>query len=172
MIRKATMNDLEAIMEILRKIIVEMHGYNNFQWDENYPQAKDFAADITKGELFVAVRENKVIGFICINRNQPVEYKDVAWSSTENALVIHRMGVSPNSRNTGIGIELIGFAEELSIKNGVSYLKTDTYSLNTKAQRLFQKCGYTLVGEMSFLGKEKPFYCYEKMVEPKQSKQH
>jgi hypothetical protein len=29
---------------------------------------------------------------------------------------------------------------------------------------LFLRCGYKLVGEMSFLGKEKPFYCYEKVL--------
>lgn len=29
---------------------------------------------------------------------------------------------------------------------------------------LFKKCGYDLAGEMSFLGKEKTFYCYEKVL--------
>lgn len=164
MIRKAMINDLDNIMEIVRKIIEEMHAYNNFQWDENYPQAKDFAADIEKRELFVSVRENKVVGFICINRDEPKEYERQNWSSNEDALVIHRMGVSTDYRNAGIGTELVGFADELSKNSDVKYLKTDTYSLNTKVQRLFQKCDYFFVGEMSFLGKEKPFYCYEKVL--------
>lgn len=29
---------------------------------------------------------------------------------------------------------------------------------------LFKKCGYKFVGEMSFLGKEFPFYCYDKLL--------
>lgn len=29
---------------------------------------------------------------------------------------------------------------------------------------LFKKCGFNLVGEMSFLGKEKSFYCYDKLL--------
>lgn len=169
MIRKATMNDLGSIMEILQKIIIEMHGYNNFQWDENYPQAKNFAADIENGDLFVSERENKIAGFICINRDEPIEYKGLKWSLAEKALVIHRMGVSPDYRKAGIGAELVGLADELAKSIGVKYLKTDTYSLNTKAQGLFQKCGYIFVGEMSFLGKDKPFYCYEKLLGSKET---
>lgn len=164
MIRKARIQDLERIMEILKKIVEEMHAYNNFQWDENYPQARDFAADIKKGELFVSERENKVVGFICINRDEPKEYEGLKWSSAEDVLVIHRMGVSTDHRKAGIGTELVGLADELAKNRNIKHLKTDTYSLNMKVQRLFQKCGYVFVGEMRFLGKEKPFYCFEKFV--------
>jgi ribosomal protein S18 acetylase RimI-like enzyme len=169
MIREAMINDLDSIMEILGKIIVEMHDYNNFQWDDNYPQAKDFATDIGNGNLFVCVRESKIVGFICINRDQPIEYAKLKWSRAEDALVIHRMGVSPDHRNAGIGAELVRFADELARSIGVNCLRTDTYSLNTKAQELFQKNGYVFVGEMSFLSKEKPFYCYDKLLGPQAS---
>ena len=164
MIRAATMDDLNCIMEIVQGVIEEMHTYNNFQWDENYPQVKDFARDIEKGDLFIGIREGEIVGFICINRTQPIEYVGLKWALSEDALVVHRMGVSPNHRKIGIGFELVTFADELAIKNNIRYLKTDTYSLNTNAQGLFQKLGYIFVGEMSFLGKEKPFYCYEKTI--------
>jgi GNAT superfamily N-acetyltransferase len=163
MIKKATMEDIESIMEMVGKIIVEMNSYNNFQWDESYPQAQDFASDIQKEELYVAVRESKVVGFVCINRDEPKEYEGLKWSSSNEALVIHRMGVNPDYRNAGIGTELVGFADELSNRFNLNYLKTDTYSLNVKVQGLFERCGYRFVGEMSFLSKEKPFYCYEKI---------
>lgn len=165
MIRKAILQDLNSIMEILAKIIEEMHAYNNFQWDENYPQASDFAADIEKGELFVSERENKVVGFICINRDEPKEYEGLKWSSAGDALVIHRTGVSTEFRKAGVGTELLRFADELAKENNLRHLKTDTYSLNIKVQRLFQKCGYVFVGEMRFFGKENPFYSYEKFLE-------
>jgi len=74
------------------------------------------------------------------------------------------MGVSPDHRKIGVGFEMVAFADELAIKNNIKYLKTDTYSLNRNAQGLFQKLGYIFVGEMNFLGKEKPFYCYEKTI--------
>ena len=166
MMRTATMDDLSSIMAIVKAAIVEMNGYNNFQWDENYPQSKDFAGDITKGNLFISIKDGKIAGFICINKNQPIEYDGLKWRFSEDALVIHRMAVSPEHRKVGVGFELVVFADELAIKNNIRYLKTDTYSLNTNAQGLFLKRGYLFVGEMSFLGKEKPFYCYEKTICP------
>jgi hypothetical protein len=35
---------------------------------------------------------------------------------------------------------------------------------------LFLKCGYNFIGEISFLGKETPFYCYDKMLVMKRAK--
>lgn len=164
MIRKAVLADLKDIMKIIKETIIEMHSYNNYQWDESYPQEKDFMKDIENGDLLVMERVGKLLGFVCINRIEPMEYSGLNWSLKEKAMVVHRMAVNPSSRRSGIGIELMNFVEEFSLKNQVAYLKTDTYSINTKMNRLFKRCGYKLVGEMSFLGKEEPFYCYEKVL--------
>lgn len=162
--RKAVMGDINDIMRIINETIIEMHSYNNNQWNENYPQKKDFINDIKREELFVSERNGKLAGFVCVNKVEPAEYNNLKWSFTKEAMVIHRMAVDPNYRRQGIGMELIKFAQELALKNGIRYLKTDTYSVNTKMQALFQKCGYKFVGNMSFLGKEKPFYSYEKII--------
>lgn len=164
MIRKATLNDVNKIMEIIKSTVEEMKTYNNTQWDENYPQAIDFTEDIESGELYVESEEGEVKGFICVNNVEPKEYEKLSWASNDKAMVIHRMAVNPNFRQQGVGSKLIKFAEELALDNDVIYLKTDTYSINTKMNSLFKKCGFNLVGEMSFLGKEKPFYCYDKLL--------
>lgn len=164
MIRKAIIKDLSDIMEIIRQTIVEMSTYNNNQWDGNYPKGKDFINDIQKEDLFVIEREGKIAGFICINSVEPVEYNELNWTLNERAMVVHRMSVSPSYRRNGIGTELMKFTDELAIKSNVRYLKTDTYSINPKMNALFVRCGYKLIGEMSFLGKENPFYCYEKVL--------
>lgn len=164
MITKANLNDIKQIMEIINKTVEEMKSYNNTQWDENYPQDKDFEKDIELGDLYVDKENNTITGFICVNYIEPVEYNDLNWSKDEKCMIIHRMAVNPKCRNKGIGSKLMNFAEELAIKNGVNYLKTDTYSINTKMNSLFRKFNYELVGQMSFLGKEQPFYCYEKTL--------
>jgi GNAT superfamily N-acetyltransferase len=164
MMRKAIMEDIKDIMGIIKQTIVEMHTYNNTQWDENYPQEKDFVSDIQKGDLFVVEREGKLVGFVCMNKVEPVEYNGLNWSLNEDVMIVHRMAVNSDYRRSGIGTELMKFADEFALKNNIRYLKTDTYSINTKMNALFKKYGYDLVGEMSFLGKEKPFYCYEKIL--------
>ncbi|MCD2345550.1 GNAT family N-acetyltransferase [Clostridium guangxiense] len=162
--RKAVMEDIKEIMQIIKETITEMQNYNNTQWDENYPREKDFINDIQKGDLYVAEREGKLVAFVCINKVEPVEYTGLNWSLNEVCMVIHRMAVNPNYRRSGIGTELMKFADKLALQNNIRYLKTDTYSINTKMNALFKKCSYNLVGEMSFLGKEKSFYCYEKVL--------
>ena len=164
MIIKAEKNDITDIMKILDVTVKEMKSYNNTQWDENYPQTKDFINDIENSDLYVEVENNNIKGFICVNYVEPKEYNDLKWSSIEKCMVIHRMAVNPIYRNNGIGSKLMNFAEELALKNGIKYLKTDTYSINIKMNSLFEKFNYKFVGEMQFLGKENPFYCYEKCL--------
>ena len=164
MIRKANINDIDSIMKIIKETVEEMRSYNNTQWDENYPQAKNFQDDIEKEDLYVEEIDGQVAGFICVNYIEPDEYKGLNWSLDEKAMVVHRMAVNSVHRNKGVAKGLMKFADELARKNNVVYLKTDTYSINTKMNSLFKKCGYKLIGEMSFLGKEKPFYCYDKVL--------
>jgi len=164
MIRKAVLEDLKEIMEIIKQTIVEMHSYNNLQWDDNYPQEEDFINDIQKQDLFVIEKEGKLAGFVCINKVEPIEYSKLKWTLNESTMIVHRMSVYQAYRRNGIGTELMKFTDKLASKNNVRYLKTDTYSINPKMNALFIRCGYKFVGEISFLGKIKPFYCYEKIL--------
>jgi len=59
MIRKANFTDITEIMKIIKETIIEMHSYGNTQWDENYPQEKDFLKDIQK-MIFMYVNEKKI----------------------------------------------------------------------------------------------------------------
>lgn len=164
MIRKAEIKDIKDIMKIIKETIEEMHSYDNNQWDENYPQEKDFLDDIQKGDLYASEREGKLVGFVCINKVEPAAYRELNWSLNEEFMVIHRMAVKFAVRRTGIGAELMKYADSLALKNNIRYIKTDTNSVNFKMNALFKKCGYNFVGQIRFLGKEKPFYCYEKVL--------
>lgn len=164
MIRRAVLPDLDTIMNIIKDTIAEMHSYDNYQWDEEYPNKQDFKDDINEGNLFVAEENGSVVGFLCINKKEPVEYKGQKWSLEKEAYILHRLAVDIQHRKEQIGFKLMRFAEEFAMKNEVFYLKTDTYSINTKAQGLIKKCGYTCIGTMEFCNKEKLFNCYEKIL--------
>ena len=42
MIRKANLNDVDGILDIVIQIVVDMKVSNNTQWEENYPKAEKF----------------------------------------------------------------------------------------------------------------------------------
>ena len=74
MIRKASLNDVDSIMDIIKSTVEEMKTYNNTQWDESYPQAKDFIKDIESEELYVEAEGKEIKGFICINYIEPKQW--------------------------------------------------------------------------------------------------
>lgn len=161
MIRKATFNDVDAIMKVVKKIIVEMKESNNTQWDETYPTSDDFKKDVEEGNLYVDEFEGELLSFVCINEEEPEEYKNIDWVSDEKALIIHRMGVNPKHRGKGKAKLLIKYAENRAMDRGIMYLKTDTNSMNVKMYNLFKTCGFRFAGQMEFMGKKDPFYCYD-----------
>ena len=120
--------------------------------------------DIDQGNLYVSQRGGRPVAFICVNKLEPAEYSELNWSSRKDAMVIHRMAVDPEHRRKGVGRELMKFAEDLAQKQRIDYLKIDTNSKNEKMKALFVKCGYNLIGEVNFIGKETPFYCYDKLI--------
>lgn len=166
MIRLANKKDIHPIMEIIKESILEMNSYGNVQWSSDYPAEKDFLNDIEKKELFVYEEEkgNKICGIICVNFVEPEEYKHINWSLDKKALVLHRMAIAVSERQKGIGTALMNFAQQYAQEKNVDYLKTDTYSINDKMIHLFEKCDYKKKGTMHFKGREKLFYCYEKIL--------
>lgn len=163
-IRKGTKEDLKKIMDIVQQTVNIMESEGNDQWNRTYPQDQDFLADIEAGNLYTAIFDGKVAGSITVDQTQAEEYKNASWRKDEPCFVFHRLAVDPEIRGEGIASKLILFAEEHAVNKGIPYMRTDTYSLNTKAQRLFEKNGYVIAGTI-FMDRVNPFYCYDKLLD-------
>ncbi|PLR78385.1 GNAT family N-acetyltransferase [Bacillus sp. V3-13] len=163
-IRVGTAADIERIMEFVIHTVEIMNQEGNDQWSDIYPHKEDFLADCKAGSLYVAEKNGTVTGSITIDQEEPPEYEQANWRSDQDFFVFHRLVVDPDVRGAGIASQLISFSESYALEKGVFYLKTDTYSLNKKAQLLFEKNGFVKVGTMEFLEKEHPFYCYDKFL--------
>lgn len=164
MIRNAVAADLLQIMEIVEAAKSDMHSYDNYQWDESYPKEEDFMRDLTEGSLYVYDMEGSIAGVVCINKDEPEEYKNAGWSKAAEALIIHRLAVNPQFLGHGVGYQLIQYADFLGQQRNISCIRTDTNALNVKAQGLLKKCGYTFAGEITLSGHEGTFYCYDKAL--------
>lgn len=165
MIELAKVSDIDRIMIILKDVIAEMKTYNNTQWDDTYPNYDTFKKDVENKTLYVYKDNDIIKGFVCLDFIEPKEYEDINWRKKDKALVLHRLAIAAEARNEGIAKKIMNFSKEVAVKNGVNYMKTDTYSINTKMNSLFRKVGYEKVGEMNFLGREFIFYCYDLIIE-------
>ncbi|QHS24096.1 GNAT family N-acetyltransferase [Virgibacillus sp. MSP4-1] len=162
MIREALYSDIPVIMNLVKASIEIMQEEGNDQWGEEYPLAEHYEGDIKANQLYVYEDEEGVKGAACISDHGHHEYHEIAWSYDEPYLCIKRLAVDPLERKSGIGLAFYKKAEELALAQGIHTIRTDTYSKNKGAVRLFEKAGYHFVEERINEGKEAPFYYYEK----------
>lgn len=160
MIRKATFDEKNVIMDIIKNAVTDMEEKNIFQWDNIYPNIDVINGDISKETLFVYV-DNTVRGLIVLNEHQDKEYADLKWKyNSDKILVIHRLCVSPFFQGQGIAKGLLKFAEEYGKTHGYSSIRLDAFLNNERACNMYKKAGYIEAGVVSF--RKGKFYCFEK----------
>ena len=164
-IRLATLDDLPALIALVRRVVPLMRATGNLQWDETYPNDAVFQRDIDLDQLWIAEVNFSIAGVAAITMDQEPDYAQVGWDITEPAIVVHRLAVDPAFRGQGAAGALMQKAEEIAIERGITALRIDTNTQNQATQRLFPKLGYLFAGEISL--EFRPglrFLCYEKRL--------
>ncbi|MGY4539640.1 GNAT superfamily N-acetyltransferase [Mucilaginibacter sp. UYNi724] len=166
MIRLATLTDIPAIMLVIAEVVPIMRAAGNFQWDDKYPNPQIFEDDINAGQLWVADENGEIAGLTAVTTEQYPEYAQVGLDITEEAIVTHRLAVSPRFRGRGLAADLLYQAEVVALARGIHTLRIDTNSQNHATQQLFPKLGYCLKGEITL--EFRPglsFVCFEKRLD-------
>lgn len=145
MIRQARHTDIEKIMPLIQRAVAVMHAQGSYQWDETYPRASDYQKDITRGELYLYIESEVVLGVCTISKRGHEEYPLIQWSTKAEGWTLKRLAVDPEQRGAGIADQFFQFAEVLAKENNVYYLNTDTFSENHHAQKLFIRNGFSFV---------------------------
>jgi len=99
-----------------------------------YEDSMKLLADSSR-EVYLAVVKEEIVGFIILQMS--------------GAFVgcIQTVGVMPGWRNKGIGSRLIKFAEDRILSETPNVFMC-VASFNKKAQRLYKRLGYEIVGEL------------------------
>lgn len=143
MVRKATREDLAAILRVYRAAKDYMiRSGNPNQWEEGYPDCV-LDRDMERGQLYVLCGEDGVIhaAFVFILGEEPdyAAIEDGSWTSCAPYGTIHRLG----SDGTGKGV----FSQCLEFCKGLSpYIRADTHQDNTTMQHLLEKHGFVRRG--------------------------
>ncbi|MFV3013636.1 GNAT family N-acetyltransferase [Clostridium botulinum] len=169
-LRLAKEKDLNFIMEMITIVKKHMIENDNDQWDEEYPDMETLRRDIINEDLYTIIEENDCMSIIAINKDQAPEYKNVQWKLDDKSpLVVHRLAVNPKFQGKGVAKTIMSFVDEKANEQNCKSIRLDTYSKNKVAINLYERLGYSIVGEVYFRGKELPFKCFEKIVENKVS---
>ncbi len=151
-IRKAVMEDLEAIGSIYQEIHDrEGAGEVTTGWIRNvYPVRKTAEDAIIRGDMFVQVDETGAVTATgIINQVQVDVYKNGSWRypAVENeVMVLHTLIVSVRPGHRGSGKEFLKYYEAYAREHGCSCLRLDTNARNTNARSFYRRHGYHEVG--------------------------
>lgn len=163
MIRKGTIEDIDAILNITKLCAAHMINKQIYQWNEHYPNKSVFENDVLRKELVVIETNSGLIGCIAISTFMDDEYVPVSWlTPNENNLYIHRLAVNPKFQGKGYAQKLMDYAENYAKTNSFASVRLDTFSKNERNQKFYEARGYQRLGNIMFPKQSNyPFYCYE-----------
>lgn len=159
MVRKATINDLNGIMEIYRgaqKFMAETGNPN--QWGTFYPAVSDVENDLQKEQLYVVVREDRLCGVFMFAIGEDPFYMVIdggQWLDSKTAYgVIHRIAAKTGEK--GIFKEAVEFA-----RSCISHLRIDTHADNKIMQHIIEKNGFKRCGIIYVHERKSPRIAFE-----------
>lgn len=109
------------------------------------PMLSDYAALAAEGKVWVAERQERVVGVL-------VQYE------TEDGFYIDTVAASPQTHGTGVGRALLEFAEGEARGRGFESIYLCTNSKMTENQVLYPKIGYVEYDRRAQGGYERVFY--------------
>ncbi|TGY48505.1 GNAT family N-acetyltransferase [Limosilactobacillus reuteri] len=153
-IRKATMADLEVVVDILRDGRNQLAERGVDQWQGDYPNVTHVKEDIENGYAYlVKADDGQTVGTLAIVEAPDYFYDKLngKWLiNTENYVVIHRVAI--HSRHAGKGyasklfLSLIEYLE--TERPEIKSIRLSTNENNMAMQRIATKSGFKKVGTL------------------------
>lgn len=161
--RKATLENLYEIMELIKSAIINMNQAKIYQWDEIYPDEATIKYDIENNDLFIGIVDGKIAVIYVINNSCDKEYNNGDWQYPDTEYrIIHRLCVHPDFQNNGIGKITMEYIESKLSKAGIESIRLDAFNKNSYALKLYKNLGYKIVGYAGWrMGR---FYLMEKFL--------
>jgi ribosomal protein S18 acetylase RimI-like enzyme len=151
-IRKATLSDLNLLLEISKTTFVESHGHSCSKEDIDAYIKKAFNAEAFQLELttprnifHIIYYNNKAAGFskIIPNVNTPNNH-------TKNLTKLERIYILKEFYDKKLGLALMQFNIELSKKLNQKGMWLYVWTENHRAVNFYRKMGFKIIGKHDF----------------------
>ncbi len=143
MIRKATLNDLENILKIIKEAQVRMKESGLTQWQNNYPNKEIIISDILGEHAFIYEDKELLATMSVFNYDPVYENIEGAWLNQNDYMVIHRIAVG----NKGLGLKITDkFYKFVLDYFKVKDIRIDTHKKNIQMIKSLERNNFKLVG--------------------------
>ncbi|WP_426094693.1 GNAT family N-acetyltransferase [Flavobacterium sp. DSR2-3-3] len=162
--RKAELSEITPIWEILQQAILRRKEDGSKQWQDGYPNPDVVQKDIEKGEGFVLVEGEIIIGYSAVLINDEPAYEKIEgnWLTNGDFIVVHRVAISEKYLGKGFAKMILKNIEDFAVRNSIYSIKADTNFDNIAMMKIFEGSGYTYCGEVYFRGSSRK--AYEKVL--------
>ena len=103
---------------------------------------------LTSGDAFLGFSGDRLVATITIVKSRPDELCE--WYRRDDVFFFTQLAVSPEHQGTGIGQELMVFAEGHARRHGARELALDTSERATRLIETYQRRGYRFVQHVSW----------------------
>lgn len=150
---KATVSDLDKLVEISRKTFHEAFHHLNTQENMDAYMDKAFTTENLLKELerenseFYFVKDDdKLAGYFKINRKDAqTEFKD------DTSLEIERIYIDAGHQGNGWGTEMINRIKVIAVSEGIRYIWLGVWEKNPDAIRFYQRNGFDIFSSHEFI---------------------
>jgi len=145
-LRKATEEDLPAIRDIYNEALLTTNAHYFAEPVSLEERKRWFHAHGEKHPVFVAIRENEIIGWASLTRWSP---HPAFENSVESSVYIHK-----NSRGKGFGKILLEKVIEEGSKTGIHTIIARILEGNPGSIKIHEDLGFEHIGVMKDIGKK------------------
>jgi len=172
MIRKAKVEDIPEIMNIIHDAQAGMKLLGISQWQNGYPNENSFAKDIAEGISHVYVENDEIVATAAIFCAPEPDYAKIyegAWKTNGNYGVVHRIAVKKQAKRAGYAAKMIEYAMEMTRQAGYGSIRIDTHEGNIPMRTFLKKQGFEECGIIYLSNEgsvENKRVAYEKVLSP------
>ncbi len=162
--RLSTLEDTDRIVELIDQAKAFLKASGVDQWQDGYPDKNAIIGDINKGDGYLLIDNDHIVGYTCISFDGEECYKDIKgeWKSEQPYAVIHRTVIDNECKGKGLASLMFKFAEKLALSKNVFSIKVDTDEDNSIMKHILQKNGYEYCGVVWFQNSNK--IAFEKIL--------
>ena len=100
--------------------------------------------------MYVLTDGEVIAGMAAVALCQGDEYLNVSWEKdlpNDEVETVHLLAVCPDYRGKSLGLRILDEAMEIAVRKGKKALRLDALKSNLPAQKMYEKAGFTYIGE-------------------------
>ncbi|MBP3454633.1 MAG: GNAT family N-acetyltransferase [Alistipes sp.] len=166
--RKATSDDIDTILSIVRSAQLSLCASGVDQWQDGYPSAEIIRSDIDSGNGYVIEADGGgIAAYGAVISDTEAAYdllQNGEWHHEGDYIVIHRLCVAAEWLRRGMAKAFFRYAMQSGRRRSIGIIRVDTHSDNRRMLSLLDSEGFAYCGKVYYRGAER--LAFDRRIDP------